>query len=141
MRSSVESYRRVSSWSIVAASLVAYAGLVAALAFFGVSLDLPLPPWAAQAIAPILYGTLATVVVRPRSARAIGGGAALLWALHLIIGALTAATLAALEGQAVTVAPILPPPLLPAALWVPVLLVPLKDWLRGRSPVAARRMP
>ena len=142
MRSGPQSYRRLSSWLVVAGTLVVYAGLVGALGLFGVSLELPLPSWATQAIAPLLYAALVVLVARPRSPQVIGGGVALLWGAHLIVGALTLGALAVLEGRPIMEeATTFPPPLLPSVLWVPTLLVPLKDWLRGRSRPAVRPMP
>ena len=44
-----------SSWLIVAAGFVAYLALVFALGVTRITLDVPLPWWAAQVVPPVLY--------------------------------------------------------------------------------------
>jgi hypothetical protein len=120
------------SWVIVAASFLAYLGLLVAVGMAGLHLDVPLPWWLAQTAPPLLYALLVLVVVRPRSATSLCGGALLLWAVHLLLGMLTEPVLALLRehGHAGTTW-MFPPAPLPELLWVPVLLVPLRDLLRG----------
>ena len=93
----VDSHRRPLSWVIVAASLVAYLGLLVAVGMTGLLLDVPLPWWVAQTAPPLLYALLVLVVVRPRSATSLCGGALLLWAVHLLLGMLTEPMLALLD--------------------------------------------
>ena len=128
----VESHRRPLSWVIVVASFLAYLGLLVAGGMAGFQLDVPLPWWLAQTAPPLLYVLLVLVVVRPRSATSLCGGALLLWAVHLLIGMLTEPVLALLgqHGHSGTTW-MFPPAPLPELLWVPVLLVPLRDLLRG----------
>jgi hypothetical protein len=144
------------SWVIVAASLVAYLGLLVAVGMTGLLLDVPLPWWVAQTAPPSLYALLVLVVVHPRSATSLCGGALLLWAVHLLLGMLTEPILALLDSPGASGTTwSFPPAPLPELLWVPVLLVPLRDLLRGgpvsrsahpqpaagRRPVPDRRTP
>src|SRR5580765_1502349 len=130
----VESHRRPLSWVIVVASFLAYLGLLVAVGMAGFRLDVPLPWWLAQTAPPLLYALLVLVVVRPRSATSLCGGALLLWAVHLLLGMLTEPVLALLGDQGHSGATwMFPPAPLPELLWVPVLLVPLRDLLRGAS--------
>ena len=128
----VDSHRRPLSWVIVAASFLAYLALLVAVGMAGLHLDVPLPWWLAQTAPPLLYALLVLVVVRPRSATSLCGGALLLWAVHLLLGMLTEPVLALLgaHGPSGTTWSFPPAPL-PELLWVPVLLVPLRDLLRG----------
>jgi hypothetical protein len=128
----VDSHRRPLSWVIVATSFLAYLGLLVAVGMGGLHLDVPLPWWLAQTTPPLLYALLVLVVVRPRSATSLCGGALLLWAVHLLLGMLTEPVLALVgeHGPSATMWPFPPAPL-PELLWVPVLLVPLRDLLRG----------
>jgi hypothetical protein len=152
----VDSHRRPMSWVIVAVSFLAYLGLLVAVGMAGLHLDVPLPWWLAQTAPPLLYALLVLVVVRPRSATSLCGGALLLWAVHLLLGMLTEPVLALLgdQGHSGTTW-MFPPAPLPELLWVPVLLVPLRDLLRGaplsrsanpqraggRQPVPSTRTP
>jgi hypothetical protein len=129
----VDSQRRPLSWAIVAATFLAYLGLLVVAGMAGLPLNVPLPWWVAQLAPPLLYAVLVFVVTRPRSATSLCGGALLLWAVHLLLGMLTApivALLASSGGSATTWS--FPPAPLPQLLWVPVLLVPLRDLLKGR---------
>lgn len=147
----VDSHRRPLSWVIVAASFLVYVGLLVAVGMAGLLLDVPLPWWLAQTAPPVLYAVLVFVVVRPRSATSLCGGALLLWAVHLLLGMLTEPFLALLGSpRASGTTWSFPPAPLPELLWVPVLLVPLRDLLRGgpvsrsaagRRPVPAPRTP
>ena len=92
----VDSHRRPLSWVIVAASFLAYLGLLVAVSMAGLRLDVPLPWWLAQTAPPLLYALLVLVVVRPRSAMSLCGGTLLLWAVHLLLGMLTEPVLAML---------------------------------------------
>jgi hypothetical protein len=138
----VDSHRRPLSWVIVAASFLAYLGLLVAVGMAGLRLDVPLPWWLAQTAPPLLYALLILVVVRPPSATSLCGGALLLWAVHLLLGMLTEPVLAlfAEHGLSGTTWSFPPAPL-PELLWVPVLLVPLRDLLRGAPQPAAGRRP
>src|SRR5262245_42445092 len=132
---SLASHQRPMSWVIVSASLVAYLGLLVAVGMTGLLLEVPLPWWAAQATPPLLYALLVLAFVRPRSATSICGGALLLWAVHLLLGMLTQPLLALLDSPGVAGSTwSFPPAPLPEILWVPVLLVPLRDLLRGVPP-------
>ena len=137
----VDSHRRPLSWVIVAASFLAYLGLLVAVSMAGLHLDVPLPWWLAQTAPPVLYALLVLVVVRPRSATSLCGGTLLLWAVHLLLGMLTEPVLAMLgsHGSSGTTWSFPPAPL-PELLWVPVLLVPLRDLLRG-GPVSRSASP
>lgn len=152
----VDSHRRPLSWVIVAASFLAYLGLLVAMSMAGLLLDVPLPWWLAQTAPPLLYALLVLVVVRPRSATSLCGGALLLWAVHLLLGMLTKPILALLDSPGASGTTwSFPPAPLPELLWVPVLLIPLRDLLRGgpvsrsanpqpaagRRPVPERRTP
>ncbi len=137
----VDSHRRPLSWVIVAASFLAYLGLLVAVGMAGLPLDVPLPWWLAQTAPPLLYALLVLVVVRPRSATSLCGGALLLWAVHLLLGMLTEPVLALLGSQGASGTTwSFPPAPLPELLWVPVLLVPLRDLLRG-GPVSRSANP
>ena len=137
----VESHRRPLSWVIVVASFLAYLGLLVAGGITGFQLGVSLPWWLAQTAPPLLYAFLILVVVRPPSATSLCGGALLLWAVHLLLGVLTEPVLALLGEHGLSGTTwSFPPAPLPELLWVPVLLVPLRDLLRGASqPVAGRR--
>ena len=152
----VDSSRRPLSWVIVAASFVAYLGLLVAIGMTGLLLDVPLPWWMTQTAPPLLYALLVLVVVRPRSAASLCGGALLLWAVHLLLGMLTEPMLALLDSPGASgMTWSFPPAPFPELLWVPVLLVPLRDRLKGglvsrsahlqhaagRRPVPERRTP
>ena len=126
------SHQRPMSWVIVAASLVAYLGVLVAVGMTGLLLEVPLPWWVVQVSPPLFYGFLVLAFVRPRSATSICGGALLLWAVHLLLGMLTQPLLALLDSPGATGSRwSFPPAPLPEILWVPVLLVPLRDLLRG----------
>jgi hypothetical protein len=132
---SLASHQRPVSWVIVAASLVAYLGLLAAVGMTGLLLEIPLPWWVAQAAPPLFYALLVLAFVRPRSTTSICGGALLLWAVHLLLGMLTQPLLALVGSPGATGSTwSFPPAPLPEILWVPVLLVPLRDLLRGMPP-------
>ena len=137
----VDSHRRPLSWVIVAASFLVYLALLVAVGMAGLHLDVPLPWWLAQTVPPLLYALLVFVVVRPRSATSLCGGALLLWAVHLLLGMLTEPVLALLGSPGASGTTwSFPPAPLPELLWVPVLLVPLRDLLRG-GPVSRSANP
>jgi hypothetical protein len=120
------------SWVIVAASFLAYLGLLVGVGIAGLHVAVPLPWWLAQTAPPLLYALLVLVMVRPRSPTSLCGGALLLWVVHLLLGMLTEPVLALLGGHGSSGAAwSFPPAPLPELLWVPVLLVPLRDLLRG----------
>ena len=128
----VGSHRRPLSWAIVVASFLVYLALLVAVGMAGLHLDVPLPWWLTQTVPPLLYALLVLVVVRPRSATSLCGGALLLWAVHLLLGMLTEPILALLGGHGASGTTwSFPPAPLPELVWVPVLLVPLRDLLRG----------
>src|SRR5262245_5307032 len=141
--STVASHKRASSWLIVVGSFVAYLGLVVALGLAGTFPDVPLPWWAAQVVPPAIYAALVFVVVRPRSALALASGVVLLWVAHMLVGALTLGALAVLSGTYIAgLESTFPPPPLPELFWVSVLLVPLRDVLKGDAiPEPGRPMP
>ena len=60
----VDSHRRPLSWVIVAASFLAYLGLLVAVGIAGLHVAVPLPWWLAQTAPPLLYALLVLVVVR-----------------------------------------------------------------------------
>jgi hypothetical protein len=113
------SNQRQFSWLIVGGGLLVYAGLVVALTIAHIRLDIPLPWWATQLIAPVAYGVAFAFAVRKVSRHRWVGGTLILWAAHLVLGTLTQVA----GGQS----PVFPPPPLPAMLWVPLLLIPLRD--------------
>ena len=144
----VDSHHRPLFWVIAAASFLAYLGLLVAVSTAGLHLDVPLPWWLAQTAPPLLYALLVLVVVRPRSATSLSGATLLLWTVHLLLGMLTEPVLALLGGHGPSgTIWLFPPAPLPELLWVPVLLVPLRDLLRGgpasrsasSQPAAGRR--
>ena len=138
------------SWVVVAASFVAYVGLVFALGMTGVLPELPLPWWIAQAVPPIVYTLAIALVVRPPSATGFLGGVLLLWAVHLLLGMLTEPIFALIGAPGASgMSWAFPPSPLPQLLWVPVLLLPLRQVLRAAdsgtpvsgSPAAPNRRP
>ncbi|HEV8437031.1 MAG TPA: hypothetical protein VGT40_02960 [Methylomirabilota bacterium] len=110
-------------WLVAAGGLLVYAGLVSGAVLAGIRLDMGLPWWVAQPVAPVICGALVWLGVRRLSWERWFGATLVLWAVHLALGALTQAA----TGQS----SIFPPPPLPALLWVPLLLLPLQDVLAG----------
>lgn len=149
-------HQRAMPWLIVAATFIGYLGLLVAIGTTGILLDVPLPWWIAQTAPPALYLLLVLGIVRPSSAVSLAGGALLLWAVHLLLGMLTEPILFVLGSPGVpSLTWAFPPSPLPELLWVPFLLLPLRDLLRGvparatavprpaqnRQPVPERRTP
>jgi hypothetical protein len=135
MRSSsgLSSTRRASGWLIVAAGLAGYIGLVFAVPGDRMQPASPLPWWIAQAVPPILYGALTLFCGRRLSAMRWLVLSLLLWTVHITLGFVTQ--------LATDPSRLFPPPPVPAILWVPLLLFPLRDVFRGAStaPVARGR--
>jgi hypothetical protein len=133
MRSSsgLSSTRRASGWLIVAAGLAGYIGLVFAVPGDRMQPASPLPWWIGQAVPPILYGALTLFCGRRLSAMRWLVLSLLLWTVHITLGFVT---------QLVTdPSRLFPPPPVPAILWVPLLLIPLRDVFRGVSTAPAAR--
>src|SRR6266508_3917114 len=136
----ISSVRQPRAWLIVAGGLALYGALVLILLAAGIWPSLPLSWWVAQAAPPILYGLLVLVCV-PRVSGSRWIVATLsLWAAHVLLGVLTGAVVArygeATVDPAVTGA--FPPPPLPQILWVPLLLIPLRDVIAGGSRLRRR---
>ena len=154
--SRVPSVARKSSWLIVAVGLTLSVSLLWA---FPAAQGWPEAPplwWLAQAGVPIVYGILVGVFVRAASWPRLLGATALLWAGHLLVGALTDGVIASLQASGVDGVAItrFPPSPLPQLLWLPLLLIPFHDAIvgdprfrrngrgpRDRSPVPGRRAP
>ncbi len=137
----ISSVRQPRAWLIVAGGLALYGALVLVLLAAGIWPSLPLSWWVAQAAPPILYGLLVLVCV-PRVSGSRWIVATLsLWAAHVLLGVLTGAVVAR-YGEATVdpaVAGAFPPPPLPQILWVPLLLIPLRDVIAGGSRLRRRR--
>src|SRR2546428_3965033 len=138
-RGAVSSVRQPSAWLIAGGGLTLYGALVFALVVVGAWPSLPLPWWVAQAAPPIVYGVLVRLCVRRGPASRWIAATLSLWAVHVALGVLTGAAVARFGSSTVDFggAGAFPPPPLPALFWVPLLLVPLRDSLRG----GARRPP
>jgi hypothetical protein len=133
------SVRRVSAWLIVAAGLALYGALVYVLGMADISPNLPLPWWAAQAVPPILYAIVVRLSARGMSVVRWIAATLCLWAVHVVLGALTTAFVsrAGLWSVDFTTVEALLPPALPGIFWVPLLLLPLRDLIGGRPPASA----
>jgi hypothetical protein len=129
----VSSVRNRYSWLIVAAGLVLSVALVLALAVASLWPSMTLPWWLTLAAPPILYGFLIRLSVPRVSGPRWIGATALFWAVHALAGVLTGAAVASFHPSAVGQVSIItfPPSLLPQLLWVPLLLIPLRDVLDG----------
>jgi hypothetical protein len=113
------------------------------LALARISPTLLLPWWIAQAVPPIVYALLIRVCVRPVPVSRWLVGAGLLWAIHVLLGVLTAGVVASIGAWSVDLSAVeaFPPPLVPEILWVPLLLIPLRDSMAGhRRAFTGRRM-
>ena len=132
-RRAVSTARRPFAWFVVAAGLVLYGVAVVVLTFARVSPTLLLPWWLAQAAPPIVYAVLIRACVRPVSVSRWVAATGLLWAVHVLLGVLTAGVVASLGAWSVdfSVVEAFPPPLIPELLWVPLLLLPLRDPIAG----------
>ena len=142
-RRAVSSTRRPSAWLVVAGGLVLYGTAVVILALARISPTLLLPWWIAQAVPPIAYAVLIRVSVRPASVSRWIAGTALLWAAHVLLGVLTAGVVASMGAWSVDLSGVeaFPPPLIPEILWVPLLLIPLRDSIVGhRRAITGRRV-
>src|SRR5262249_33824717 len=130
----VSSARRPSAWLVVAGGLVVYGVAVVMLALARISPTALLPWWIAQAIPPIVYALLVGVFVRPVSVSRWLAGTGLLWVVHVLLGVLTAGVVASMGAWSVDLSGVeaFPPPLIPEILWVPLLLIPLRDSIAGR---------
>lgn len=136
----ISSVRQPRAWLIVAGGLALYGALVFVLHAASTWPSLPLPWWAAQAAPPILYGLLVLVCV-PRVSGSRWIVATLsLWAAHILLGVLTGAVVARYGEASVdpAVAGAFPPPPFPQILWVPLLLIPLRDVIAGSSRLRRR---
>jgi hypothetical protein len=123
--------RRASGWLIVAAGLAGYIGLVLAVPGDRMQPASLLPWWIAQAVPPILYGALTLFCGRRLSAMRWLVLSLLLWTVHIALGFVT---------QLVTdPSRLFPPPPVPAILWVPLLLFPLRDVFCGGSTAPGAR--
>src|SRR5262245_59553198 len=133
-RQAVSSARRLSAWLVVAGGLIFYGAAVVIFALNRISPTLLLPSWIAQAVPPIVYALLIGVCVRPVSVSRWLAGTGLLWAAHVVLGVLTAGVVASMGAWSVEMSGVeaFPPPLIPEILWVPLLLVPLRDSIAGR---------
>jgi len=145
MTRAVSSARSPLAWLIAMGGFIAYLGLVFVLSPARLSPEVSLPWWVAQTAPPVLYALLVFAVARPRSGRYLVGGTLLLWAVHLLVGVATEVLAGAFQapgGPGAVWA--FPPPPMSGLLWVPLLLVPLRDALRGdsraRRPSAAARV-
>jgi hypothetical protein len=85
----------------------------------GITLDLPWPWWLAQAIVPLALALVVVLTIRGASWARWCGATVSLWAVHLAL----AAAIQRVTGAGL----ILPPPVLPALVGVPLLLIPLRD--------------
>jgi hypothetical protein len=142
-RRAVSSTRRPSAWLVVAGGLVLYGTAVVILALARISPTLLLPWWIAQAVPPIAYAVLIRVCVRPASVSRWIAGTAVLWAVHVLLGVLTAGVVASMGAWSVDLSGVeaFPPPLIPEILWVPLLLIPLRDSIAGRRrAITGRRL-
>ena len=141
----VDSHRRPLSWVIVAASSWWYVGLLVAVGMAGLHLDVPLPWWVAQAAPPVALraprprrgpSAIGDVAVR-RRASAVGRPPA---RRHAHRARSRLARCAGGAGGEVVVSA----GAVAQLLWVPVLLVPLRDLLRGgpvsRSAILSPRL-
>ena len=93
-RRAVSSVRRPSAWLIAGGGLALYGALVSALVAAHAWPSLPLPWWAAQAVPPIVYGALVRLCVRRVSTWRWMAATLSLWAVHVVLGVLTAAAVA-----------------------------------------------
>jgi hypothetical protein len=135
----VSSAARPSSWLCVAAGLVLSMAFIWAFPALWRGLEASLPWWIEQAIPPVLYGLLTSLSVRRARWPRLLGATALLWAAHLIVGALIGAVVPSAVAAATTVG--LSVPVFPQFLWVPLLLIPLHDVIAGdRRPERASGM-
>src|SRR5215468_12288436 len=139
----VSSARRPSAWLIVAGGLVLYGAAMVMFALARISPTLLLPWWIAQAVPPIVYAFLIGLCVRPVSVSRWLACTGLLWAIHVLLGVLTAGVVANLGAWSVDLSSVeaFPPPLIPEILWVPLLLIPLRDSIAGhRRAFTGRRV-
>jgi hypothetical protein len=132
---------KISAWFVVLAGLALYVGLVYGLAQFRVPLDIRLPWWAIQLAPAVLYAVLAMLCMRRASAVGWLFGTIILCGAHVLVGMGTVLLYATFDpaaaGPVSEIVLRFPPPL-PQVLWVPLLLVPLRDlWGRGRGRAAA----
>ncbi|HET7876802.1 MAG TPA: hypothetical protein VFN71_14865 [Methylomirabilota bacterium] len=127
------------AWLVVFLGLLLYGGLVSALPWMPVRLDVPLPWWAVQAAPVALYALLVLLFVRGASAGGWLLGTLLLCMAHALLGMATVAAIGfldpAVRARGLIVA--FPPPPLPQLLWVPLLILPLRSMLGRPAPRAA----
>jgi hypothetical protein len=138
------SFRQPGSWLVVVAGLAGYVGLVFALTRYRVPLTLPpLPWWALQAAPPLLYGLLIVLCLSRVTPGGFLGGTLILWAAHILLGTLTPLLAGVFDplnrGRMLLLT--FPPPPLPEIVFVPLLLVPLRNVLAPRSPVRRSDRP
>jgi hypothetical protein len=136
VRRGVSSVRRVSAWLVVAAGLVVYAALAAALGLLEVTSALQVPWWAALATPAVVDGLVVRLFVGRVSGLRWLAATLCLWGVHLLLGALTAVTLPGHDPvDAMAAGALL------GILWVPLLLLPFRDVIRGSLSIPQRRSP
>jgi hypothetical protein len=129
------------AWCVVVAGLAIYAVLAVVLVHWWVRIE-PTMPWAVSLLLPpALYGAVVAVSFRSiswnRWAMATGG----LWAAHLALGIITVGLVALGDGQYQHMPGLVfPPPPVPQILWVPLLLIPMRDAVAPR-PAPRRAAP
>jgi len=118
-------------WLIAALGPVGCIGAAIGLHARGINLGLPLPWWVVQGIVPIVLALLVVLSVPGASWERRCGATAFLWAVHLAVAI-------AIQGV-IGEGPILPPPVLPALIGVPLLLIPLRDIVAAPRPFGEKR--
>jgi len=121
----VSSAARPSSWLCVASGLALSFVFIWMCPALWRGLETFLPWWLAQALPPVLYGLLTRVSARRAPWPRLLGATALLWAAHLVAGALIGAAMPSAADAAGTARLFVP--VFPQLLWVPLLLIPLHD--------------
>ncbi len=138
-RRTVSRARQPSAWLIVAGGLALYGALVLVLLMANVWPGPPPPWWLTRAVPVVAYGALVRLCMRRFSTPRWIIATFALWAVHLLLGALTGAAAAswAPPTDPAPTGTLALLPLLPI-LWVPLLLIPLRDLLTGDSRLRPR---
>ncbi len=139
-RASAASLANPWAWCAVGAGLAIYAVLATILVQWWVRLEPSVPGIVSFVAPPALYGALVAFWFKPLPMPRWAIATAGLWGAHLALGIITVGLVGLADGEYRHMPGLaFPPPPVPQILWVPLLLIPLRDVVA--PPAAHRRRP